>query len=56
MKNLSAMQEMQVLSMGGEDPLEKRMVPTPVLLPGQLHGQKWATVHGVAKSQTQLSN
>ena len=31
---------------------------TPVFLLGQSHGQKawWATVHGVAKSQTQLSN
>ena len=32
--------------------------PTPVLLPGKSHGQRawWAVVHGVAKSQTQLSD
>ena len=32
--------------------------PTPVLLPGKSHGQGtwWATVRGVAKSQTQLSD
>ena len=32
--------------------------PTPVLLPGNLMdgGAWWATVHGVAKSQTGLSN
>ena len=35
-KNLSAMQEMQVQSLGLEDPLEK--LPTPVLLPGEFHG------------------
>ena len=32
--------------------------PTPILLPGKSHGQRawWATVHGVAKSRTQLSD
>ena len=32
--------------------------PTPVLLPGESHGQRawWATVHRVAKSQTRLSD
>ena len=30
------MQEMQVQSLGLEDPLEK--LPTPVLLPGEFHG------------------
>ena len=32
--------------------------PTPVFLSGECHGQRnWrATVHGVTKSQTQLSN
>ena len=31
--------------------------PTPVLLPGKSHGGAWwAADHGVAKSQTQLSN
>ena len=39
-KNLPLMQEMQVQSLGWEDPLEKEMQPTPVLLPGKLHGQR----------------
>ena len=31
--------------------------PTPVFLPGKFHGLGawWATVHGVTKSQTQMS-
>ena len=31
---------------------------TPIFLPGKFHGQRnlWATVHGAAISQTQLSN
>ena len=33
-KNLPAMQETWVLSLGWEDPLEKEMVPTPVFFPG----------------------
>ena len=40
--NLSAMQETQVQSLGQEDPLEEGMKtkPTPVLLPGEFHGQR----------------
>ena len=34
------MQETQVQSLGWEDPLEKGMVPTPVFLPGEFHGQR----------------
>ena len=32
--------------------------PAPVLLPGKSHGRRswWAAVHGVAKSQTRLSD
>ena len=33
-KNPPAMQETQVQSLSGEDPLEKEMVSTPVFLPG----------------------
>ena len=39
-KNLPAMQETQVQSLDREDPLEKGMVPTPVFLPGESHGQR----------------
>ena len=39
-KNLPAMQETQVQSVGSEDPLEKEMATTPVFLPGQFHGQR----------------
>ena len=39
-KNLPAMQEIQVQSLGQEDPLEKEWQPTPVFLPGKFHGQR----------------
>ena len=38
-KNLPAMQEKGVGSLGQEDPLEKEMT-TPVFLPGEFHGQR----------------
>ena len=48
-ENPPAMQEMQIQSLGWEEPLEKGMAT---------HSGKTrrAAVHGVAKSQTQLSN
>ena len=53
-KNPPAVQEtpeMQVQSVGGEDPLEKEMATTPVFLPVNPmdRGTSWTTVHGVAK-------
>ena len=33
-------QEMQVQSLGQEDPLEKEWQLTPVFLPGEFHGQR----------------
>ena len=39
-KNLPAVQETQVRSLGWEDPLEKEMATTPVSLPGKSHGQR----------------
>ena len=44
-KNLPAMQETWVLSLGWEDPLEKEMVPTPVFLPGESHGRRSLVVY-----------
>ena len=41
------MQEMWVLSLGGEDPLEKEMATHSSVLAWR------STVHGAAKSQTQ---
>ena len=38
-KNLPAMQETCIQSLGQEDPLEKGMATTPVFLPGESHGQ-----------------
>ena len=58
-KNLPAVQETWVGSLGWGDPLEKGMPPTPVFLPGKSHGQRSLVgyiVHGVAKSQTQFRN
>ena len=40
LKNPPAMRETWVRSLGWEDPLEKGMIPTPLLLPGESHGQR----------------
>ena len=40
LKHLPAMWETWVRSLGGEDPLEEEMAPTPVFLPGESHGQR----------------
>ena len=39
-KCLPAMRDTRVQSLGGEDPLEKEMQPTPILLPGKFHGRR----------------
>ena len=39
-KNLPAMQEIQVRSLGWEDPLGILWEPTLVFLPGEFHGQR----------------
>ena len=39
-KNLPAMQETWVQSLGGDNPLEKEMATTPVFLPEKFHGQR----------------
>ena len=39
-KNLPAIQETWVQSLGQEDPLEEGIEPTPVFLPGESHGQR----------------
>ena len=51
-KNPPAMQDTQVQSLGGEDPLEKGMATHSSILAWKIRGAWWATVHGVAKSQT----
>ena len=45
-------------SLGGEDPLEKEMAPTPVFLPGEFHGQRSPEGYSPwgCKSWTQLSD
>ena len=53
------MQETWVESLGQEDPLEKEMAIHSSILAWKnpMDGGAWkATVHGVSKSQTQLSN
>ena len=39
-KNLPAMQETQVWSLGQEDYLEKEWLPIPAFLPGEFHRQR----------------
>ena len=58
-KNLHAMWETWVQSLGWEDPLEKGMATHSSILAGRIpmdRGGWWATVHAVAKSGTQLSS
>ena len=40
LQNLPAMQEMQIQSLGQEDPLEEGRRPTQIFLPGKCHGQR----------------
>ena len=57
--NLPAMRETWVQSLGWEDPLEEGTATHSSILAWRIpmdRGAWWATVHGVAKSQTQLSN
>ena len=57
-KNLSAMQETQIQSLGWEDPLEQGMASTLLFLPGEFHGQKSLVGYSPwnQKSQTLLSD
>ena len=54
--NLSATKETRFNSWVGKIPCRRKWQPTPVLLPRESHGQRWATVCGVTKSQTWLSD
>ena len=56
-KNLPAMQETSVRSLGWEDPLEEGMATHPSILAWRIpmdRGAWRATVHGVTKSPTRL--
>ena len=55
-KSLPAMQDIWVRFLGQEDLLEKEMAIYSSNLAWQIPGAWWATVHGVTKSGTQLSN
>ena len=58
-KNLPAVQETWVQSLGWEDPLEEGMATHSSILAWRIpvdRGAWWATVHRVAKSCTRLSD
>ena len=58
-KSLPTVQETQVRSLGREDPLEKEMAPHSSTLAWKIpwtEERVQAIVHGVANSQTRLSN
>ena len=58
-KNPPAMWETWVQSLGWEDPLEEGMATHSSILAWRIpmdRGAWWTTVHGVSKSQTQLSD
>ena len=64
--HLTTIWDIQVQSLGQEDPLEKEWQPTPVFLPGEFHGQRslvcyspWAhneadTTEGLTQQQQSL--
>ena len=45
-KNLPAMQETPVQSLGREDPWRRKWQPIPVFLPGKSHGQRSLVDYG----------
>ena len=53
-KNMPAMQEIRVWSLGWEDS-PREWQPTPVFLPGEVHGQRSLQSMGVEKTQTRLN-
>ena len=59
-KNLPVIQETRVQSLGWEDSLEKEMAICSSILAWRFHAWTeepgWAIVHGIEKSQTQLSD
>ena len=55
-KNLPVMRETWVLSLGWEDPMEATHSSILAWRISMDRGAWWATVHGVTKSQTRLSN
>ena len=57
-KNLLAMQKMWIQSLGQEDPLEKETAThsSSCLKNHMDRAARWATVHGVSKSWTRLSD
>ena len=58
-KNLPAVQETQVQSLGWEDSLEEGMATHCSILAQRIPMDReawWATVHGLAKIWTRLSN
>ena len=58
-KNLPAMQETQVRFLDWEDPLEEEMATHTSILAWRIpmdRGASRATIHGVRKSQTRLSD
>ena len=56
-KNLLAVQETQVTSLGQEDPLEKEMATQYSCLENPMDREAWGAIAtGVAKSWTQLSD
>ena len=56
--NLPTMQETLVQPLGWEDPLEEGMATHSSILAWRIPTDRraWATVHGVSKNQTRLSN
>ena len=52
----ATVRETRVQSLGQEDPLEKEMATHSITLAWKIPWTEEPTVHGITKSQTQLSN
>ena len=55
-KNLPALWETRVQSLGREDPLEKERPPSPVFWPGEIHGLYSAWGHKESDKTEQLTH
>ena len=55
-KNLPAMQETQVQSLGREDPLEEEMAKFSTIFAWKFAWKEESAVHRAAESRTRLSN
>ena len=52
--NVGDIRDMGSIPRLGRFPRMRTQQPTPVFFPGESHGLRWATVHGIIKNRAQL--